>query len=287
MADNVRHIRANGIGFRMVERGSGEPLILLHGFTGSAASWFSINDDLAQDHRVVAIDLIGHGGSEAPVDLTHYAFEQAVDDLAEIASQPGINRAAWLGYSMGGRLALGLALRHPKRVAALILESAAPGIRDEDARIERRAADEALARRIEEIGMEAFVAEWERLPPWDSQRSLPVEILRRQREARLGNLAIGLANSLRGMGQGAQSSFWDRLGEVDAPVLLVAGALDAKFAGIAAQMRAAMPHAALRIVPHAGHAVHLERPRTFVDAVGEFLARHRRLAMGTPQETTR
>jgi 2-succinyl-6-hydroxy-2,4-cyclohexadiene-1-carboxylate synthase len=265
-------VRINGIDFHVEDHGSGPPLVLLHGFTGSSASWSPVVHDLASTSRVVAIDIIGHGASAAPEDHSRYAFEQAVRDLAEVATQLGIARAAWLGYSMGGRLALGMAVDHPQRVSSLILASATAGIQHETDRLQRVEADQVLARRIEEAGIETFVHEWERLPIWESQRTLPAEVLQFQREIRLRNRAVGLANSLRGMGQGAQPSYWDRLGEIDVPVLLMAGALDRKFVGIAGQMGVRIAGAQLSVVPDAGHAVHLERPREFLDEVREFLA---------------
>ena len=261
----------HGIDFHVVDHGNGPPLVLLHGFTGSSASWSWVGNDLAWDHRVIAIDLIGHGASSAPRDPSRYSFEHALDDLAEVIYQFGLDRAAWLGYSMGGRLALGLALRHPNRVSAVILESATPGIPNEGERLQRGAADEELARRIEEIGVEAFVVEWERLPMWESQRALPIEVLQHQRDLRLRNSDIGLANSLRGMGQGAQPSYWDRLGEIQAPVLLIAGSLDRKYAGLAGQMGIKIPDVTLSVVPDAGHAVHFERPRQFAASIRDFL----------------
>jgi 2-succinyl-6-hydroxy-2,4-cyclohexadiene-1-carboxylate synthase len=269
-------VRANGIDFHVEDQGSGTPLVLLHGFTGSAASWSPVSRDLAGLHRVIAIDIIGHGASSAPEDPSRYHFEQALHDLAQVIAQLGITRAAWLGYSMGGRLALGMAVNHPDLVSALILESATAGIQDEHERHERAEADLVLAQRIEEIGVEAFVDEWERLPIWESQRALPVDVLRLQRDIRLRNRAIGLANSLRGMGQGAQPSYWDRLSEIDVPVLLMAGALDRKFVGIAGQMGIRIADATLSIVPEAGHVVHLERPDEFFSDVREFLARYER-----------
>jgi 2-succinyl-6-hydroxy-2,4-cyclohexadiene-1-carboxylate synthase len=264
-------VRAHDIDFNVVDHGNGPPLVLLHGFTGSSDSWSRVGHDLARHHRVIAIDLIGHGASSAPRDPSRYGFDQALDDLAEVIYQLGLARAAWLGYSMGGRLALGLALRHPNRVSSLILESATPGIQDEGERLQRSAADETLARRIEEVGVEAFVGEWERLPMWESQRALPDEVLQHQRDLRLRNSVVGLANSLRGMGQGAQPSYWDRLGEIRTPVLLIAGSLDRKFAGLAGQMGIKIPDATLSVVPEAGHAVHLERPQQFTASVRDFL----------------
>ena len=174
---------------------------------------------------------------------------------------------------MGGRLALGMAVDHPEKVSSLILESATPGIQHENERLQRAEADQELARRIEEVGIERFVDEWEQLPIWESQRALPAEVLQFQREIRLRNRTEGLANSLCGMGQGAQPSYWDRLGEIGVPVLLMAGTLDRKFVGIAGQMGVRIAGAELSVVPDAGHAVHVERPREFLDEVRAFLAR--------------
>jgi 2-succinyl-6-hydroxy-2,4-cyclohexadiene-1-carboxylate synthase len=269
-------VRANGVDFQVEDRGNGPPLVLLHGFTGSAASWSPVSCDLASSHRVIAIDIIGHGASSAPVDRSRYTFQQALQDLAEVTAQLGITRASWLGYSMGGRLALGMALDYPDLVSSLILVSATAGIHDEHERHQRTEADQAIARRIEATGVEAFVDEWERLPIWESQRTLPDEVSRAQRDIRLGNRAVGLANSLRGMGQGVQPSYWDRLGEIEAPVLLMVGALDRKYVGIAGQMGVRIVDATLSVVPGAGHAVHLERPHEFVDDVRTFLARYER-----------
>jgi 2-succinyl-6-hydroxy-2,4-cyclohexadiene-1-carboxylate synthase len=266
-------VRANGLDFHVEDHGKGPPLVLLHGFTGSAASWVPFSRDLASDHRVIAIDLIGHGVSSAPADHSRYEFDQALHDLAEVTAQLGIARASWLGYSLGGRLALGMALDYPDRVSSLMLVSATAGIHDEHDRQQRTEADEVIGLRIEEAGVEAFVDEWERLPIWESQRSLSDEVSRVQRDIRLGNRAVGLANSLRGMGQGAQPSYWERLGEIEVPVLLMAGALDRKYVGIAGQMGVRIVDATLSVVPGAGHAVHLERPREFMDDVRTFLAR--------------
>jgi 2-succinyl-6-hydroxy-2,4-cyclohexadiene-1-carboxylate synthase len=286
MLAEVIRVQVNGIDFRILRQGSGEPLVLLHGFTGGADSWLPIAGELARDYRVHAIDLIGHGGSAVPEDGTRYAYKQAVDDLPAVLTALGIDRAAWLGYSLGGRLALGVAFAHPECVSALILESATAGIRDEDERASRRISDEALANRIEQHGIEAFVAQWEALPMWVSQQSLAPAVLAAQRAQRLASNPLGLANSLRGMGQGAQPSLWDRLGDVRAPTLLIAGALDTKFAGIAAEMSQSIPDATLALVPRAGHAVHLESPACFCEIVRAFLAR-RRAADTARQEVVR
>ena len=283
LAFEMPTIRVDGIDFHVEEFGGGPPLFLLHGFTGSSASWAPIGDDFTRRHRVIAIDLIGHGATSAPADPSRYAFERALDDLVEIADQFGVARASWLGYSMGGRLALGLALRYPLRVSALILESATAGIQDDEGRRQRAEEDDGLANRIEDVGVEAFVDEWAGLPMWESQCVLPAEVRQHQHDIRLRNRAIGLANSLRGMGQGVQPSYWDRLQEIDFPVLLIAGALDRKYSGIAGQMGIRIPEATLTMVPGAGHAVHLEQPKQFTDEVIEFLAIRESIETGNVQ----
>ncbi len=176
-----------------------------------------------------------------------------------------------LGYSMGARLALAFAVAHPDRVARLVLESGGAGIEDAVARASRREADEALADRIERDGIAVFVDEWERLPLWASQANLPGEIRRRQRERRLANWPQGLANSLRGFGQGVQPSLWYALPSLPMPVLAVAGGLDTKYAAIAERMGALVPCATTVVIPGAGHTPHLERPEEFWNAVEAFL----------------
>jgi len=279
-------VRVNGIDFHVEDLGSGTPLVLLHGFTGSIASWSPVIHELAKLRRVIAIDIIGHGASAAPEDPSHYMFEQALRELAQVTAELGVTRAAWLGYSLGGRLALGIAVDHPERVSSLILESATAGIQHEKERLQRAEADQGLARRIEDVGIETFVQEWERLPIWESQHTLPAEVLQFQREIRIRNRAVGLAHSLRGMGQGAQPSYWDHLDEIGVPVLLMAGALDRKFVGIAGQMGVRIAEAELSVIPDAGHAVHLERPREFLEDVREFVTKRDSPATSRSQEKT-
>jgi 2-succinyl-6-hydroxy-2,4-cyclohexadiene-1-carboxylate synthase len=266
----VPAVEIGGLTFHVEERGNGDAIVLLHGFTGSSASWDSVSDRLAVEHRVVAIDLIGHGHSAAPRNMSRYEFATAIDDLAKIASRLDCARATWAGYSMGGRLALGLALQHPRLVSVLVLESASPGIASAVERSRRWDADNALAHRIEERGVPAFVAAWERLPLWESQRSLPASVRERQRAIRLGQRAVGLANSLRGMGQGAQPPLWERLPELRLPVLLLAGGRDEKYVDIARRMDDVLPSSTLRIVPDAGHAIHLEQPALYATLVMDF-----------------
>lgn len=258
----------DGLRLGFEERGAGDPLLLIHGFTGSTEAWGEeILDALAARHRVLAVDLVGHGGSSRPHDPGRYTLDEVLGDLLELLDAAGVERARWVGYSMGGRVALGGAVLHPERVGGLVLESASPGLATEEERAERREADEALARRLEDEGIETFVERWMALPLFRTQRSLPAETRARERERRFRNDPRALAACLRGLGTGRQPSFWDRLGEVRAPTLLLAGGEDEKFTRLARAMGKAIPEARVHVVRGAGHTVHLEAPEAWLDAV--------------------
>lgn len=264
-------VHANGVRFNVAMGGAGEPLVLLHGFTGRAASWGAHLGALGDHVRTVAIDLLGHGGTEVPVDPRRYAMERCVADLAAVLDALGIGPASWLGYSLGGRVALACAVAYPARVRALVLEGASPGIADAAERAARIARDEELADAILRDGIEAFVDAWMRQPLFASQRRLGPAALAAVRAARCRNDPLGLANSLRGMGTGAQEPLWDRLPTLAVPALLVVGAEDLKFRRIAAAMAAELPRAAVAVVDAAGHTAHLENPAAFDACVLEFL----------------
>ncbi|HYM14190.1 MAG TPA: 2-succinyl-6-hydroxy-2,4-cyclohexadiene-1-carboxylate synthase [Dehalococcoidia bacterium] len=260
----------DGVQLNVELAGAGYPLLLLHGFTGGAATWHPVMSTL-REFRTIAPDLIGHGASDAPGDESRYAMACCVSDVVAILDALGVERAAVLGYSMGGRVALQFALAAPERVAALVLESASPGIDDRDERGGRVAADRALADSIERGGVAAFVDAWEDLPLWSTQARLPGRVRASLRVQRLRNSALGLANSLRGMGAGAQEPVLGRLGELAMPVLLIAGGEDKKYRDLAAAMQERIAGARAHIVEGAGHAVHLERPPAFARLVKEFL----------------
>ena len=251
--------------------GAGKPLVLLPGFTESAELWADNAAALAGSFKVVAVDLLGHGKSDAHGDAARYRFERCVEDLAAVQDALDIGHAHWLGYSMGGRIALAFALTHPGRVDRLILESASPGIADAAERCSRGERDEALALSIESDGVAAFVDEWLRQPLFATQARLSPETRAAARAVRLANSPVGMANSLRGAGAGAQVSYWNRLPELAASTLLLVGEEDEKFRAIAHAMVARMPSAKVAVIPGAGHSTHLENPAEFRRRVIEFL----------------
>jgi 2-succinyl-6-hydroxy-2,4-cyclohexadiene-1-carboxylate synthase len=255
----------------VLTQGQGSPLLLLHGFTGSAGSWWLQLDHWTARHRVIAPDLLGHGRSDAPADPERYALEAQAAQLADLLDVLEAAPAAVIGYSMGARLALVLALRHPGRVGRLVLESPSPGIADGVARAQRRAADEALAAEIERDGIEAFVAGWEVLPLFVTHAGLPPEVRLRLRQERLSQDPVGLAASLRGAGQGRMQPLHHDLTEIAVPALVLAGAHDETGVARAHLIADAMPQATLQVIADAGHTPHLEQPHRYLDAIDPFL----------------
>ena len=243
----------------VTDGGAGERVVLVHGFTQTLASMQPLAARLRDRYQVVRVDLPGHGGSPAPSS----SFEEAAAALGETGG-----RAAYLGYSLGGRLCLRLALDRPDLVRALILVGASPGLDDPAERAARRAADAERAAEIERTGVERFLDRWLAQPLF---ATLPAE--RAGRADRLTNSAANLAESLRRHGTGAQQPLWDRLPSLRMPVLLLAGAADAKFSALANRMATTIgPTARVALLPGAGHAAHLESPDETATLVREFLA---------------
>ena len=261
----------NDLRYHYHQSGTGPALLLLHGFTGSLVNWAPQLPCFSSHFTTISVDLPGHGLTQAPVDPDRYRHEQVTSDLDSIVVQLGLHRFHLLGYSMGGRLALALALSQPHRLRALVLESSSPGLADAGERAARRRQDESLARRIERKGMKDFISYWEQLPLFASQKRLSAETRGSLREQRMANSTRGLAGSLRGAGTGAQPSYWSQLSQMRMPALLLTGALDTKYCAVAARMAAVNPDFLAQQIVGAGHCVHLERPHQFQRAVLDFL----------------
>jgi 2-succinyl-6-hydroxy-2,4-cyclohexadiene-1-carboxylate synthase len=243
-----------------VSTGAGTRLALVHGFTQTGRSWRPLAELLGERHEVVTVDLPYHGRSAAT----------AVGSLEAAAAALGATcgRSVYVGYSLGGRVCLTLALAEPERVERLVLVSASPGLATAEERSARRAADEALAARLEAGGLEPFLEAWLAGPLFAHLDDGAADLASRRE-----NDPAALASALRVLGTGSQPSWWDRLGELEMPVLVCAGRLDAKFVAIGERMAAAIgPNATLSVVEGAGHAVPFEQPAAFAALVEAFAA---------------
>lgn len=259
---DLHHVASGDAGHRAV--------VFLHGFMGSAADWREAMKELEGRHRCLAVDLPGHGASTG-LPPGAYTIEGAARALLGLMEDLGVERPVISGYSMGGRLALYLALRHPDRCAGLFLESASPGLEDAGERAARRRADEQKAERLEGGDLRGFLEDWYRQPlfaPLARDRGL----LRRTIEDRMRNSPAGLASSLRGMGTGSQPSLWAELPGLRVPALSVAGGLDEKFVGISRRMASLAPTMRPAVVPGAGHNVHAESPEAYLSLLRDFLS---------------
>lgn len=245
-----------------VREGEGPGVVLVHGFTQTAKSWQPIAEDLARDHRVISVDAPGHGESAR--------LQVGLWEGARLLGRAG-GVGSYVGYSMGGRLCLHLALTDPSLVRALVLVGATAGQDEPLDRSARRDADEALARRLEVDGLDPFLERWLAQPLFAHLSPDAAGL-----EVRRENTVAGLASSLRLAGTGTmEPPLWDRLAELSMPVLVVAGADDPKFRTIGERLAASIgSNARMAIVTGAGHAAHLEAPGPFLDVVRPFLDDH-------------
>jgi 2-succinyl-6-hydroxy-2,4-cyclohexadiene-1-carboxylate synthase len=238
--------------------GSGSSFVWLHGFTQTRASAHQFRSILAGSHELLTLDLPGHGSAQS---LTG-TLEETADLVALVLPDEPV---ALGGYSFGGRVALHVALRHPERVDKLVLLSATRGIENESLRTERRARDEALAARIEDIGTDAFLHEWLSQPMFANLPHDPIERAARSRNAQ------GLANSLRWAGTGTQSWLEPHLAKISADTLTIAGANDEKFSVEARAIAAGVNKGREELVNGAAHAAHLEMPGVTARLIDDFL----------------
>jgi 2-succinyl-6-hydroxy-2,4-cyclohexadiene-1-carboxylate synthase len=281
-----QRVDIDGLGWAVRETGSGPALLLLHGFTGSGRSWDGGLADAAVEagFSVIVPDLPGHGGTGwragrpagpvagvHPDDLSRASIERSADDLVELLDALGQRSAHVVGYSMGARVALRLAIAHPACVGRLVLEAASAGIADDAERTSRRAADEALTQILERGGIVGFVDAWERSPVLAGEARLSAATRSALREIRLGHDPAGLAASLRAAGQGAMEPLHGRLGDVAAATLVIVGAGDPARER-AATVAAGIPGARLAVVDEAAHAPHLEAPDAFRRLVLDFVS---------------
>ena len=235
-----------------------QDIVLLHGFAGTGAMWDAVRARLDEErYRAVAPDLPGHGSAAAVSPVT---FESCVEHVLGAAPE----RFTLCGYSMGGRIALHLALAAPARIERLLLVSTTAGIEDERERAARATADRRRAARAEQGNIAEFVAEWTSQPlfagtPPDAAAAWRADLER--------NDPMALAAVLRGIGTGSMEPLWTRLGQLQMPVTVVVGDRDERFAAIGARMAREVRDGRLVVIPKVGHGLPREAPQALADVL--------------------
>lgn len=233
-------------------------MVLLHGFTQNTRCWGPIIDELAVDYEVVAIDAPGHGGSSS--------IQADLPTAARLVGAVG-GRGTYVGYSMGGRILLHLALQNPQLVEKLVLIGTSAGIVDSAERHERLQQDRALAHHITSIGIAAFIDEWLSKPLFDG-----LDPVAAARDQRLTNSADAIAASLEVAGVGTQVPLWDQLATLAMPVLAITGSRDEKFKPLTQRLVDEIgENATFAEIPNAGHTAHLENPTEFIAILRSWL----------------
>ena len=235
-------------------------LVLLHGFTGSAASFDDVLPHLAPrggGARLFRPLLLGHGASAAPGVLR---FEQEVDRLGAEIRRAGFSGAHLCGYSLGARLGLGLLARHASLFRSATLIGVHPGLSDPGERAARIGSDERWCELLSRQGLPGFLRAWEAQPLFDTQRELSGPERARQRQIRQSHSADGLMRALRVLGLGQMPDYRGVLPALELRVRLLVGSRDAKFESLASALAAASRRIGLLRVEGAGHNLLLEAP---------------------------
>ncbi|MGA7809326.1 alpha/beta fold hydrolase [Bradyrhizobium sp.] len=233
--------------------GDGPPVLLTHGYSSTSTMWNGQIEALSKRHKLVLWDMRGHGQSDYPTDPAAYSEALTVGDMAALLDAVGAKAAIVGGLSLGGYMSLAFYRAHPERVSALLIIDTGPGFKKDDAREawNRRALD--TAERFEREGLDVLKA------------------ASRERSTVSHRDASGLARAARGMLTQRDARVIELLADIKVPSLVVVGADDAPFLAASDYMAAKIPGARKVVIPAAGHAVNIDQPQAFIDAVELFL----------------
>nr|WP_293090492.1 2-succinyl-6-hydroxy-2,4-cyclohexadiene-1-carboxylate synthase [Okeania sp. SIO3B5] len=243
-------------------------ILLLHGFMGSSNDFVDFIPQLCEYFCCLIVDLPGHGKTIVNGSDEYYDMENTAIALIHLLDELKIDKCYLFGYSMGGRLALYMAINFPTRFNKLILESASPGLKTEMERSLRRQSDLKLADKLENSNFQEFLSNWYNQALFKSLRQN--NSFEKVIERRLENNPLELARSLRNLGTGNQPSLWDKLSNYQIPTLLMVGEFDDKFQVINLKIAELCQVANLKIIPESGHNIHWENPQKWIETLRIF-----------------
>ena len=255
--------------FHKIE-GSGTPLLLIHGFTGSHKSFDKISNFLKIYFKVITIDMIGHGKS-MDYKKENYSFDQSIQDISSILESQSLKKINILGYSLGGRLAMQFVNKNPNKINKLIICSASNGIKNKKERENRIISDSKIINLLENYPLDHFVNYWQNLKLWQSEKRLDIKKIIQLRKIRLTQNKIGLALSLSNQGQGVQEYLGDQLRSIKANTLIMFGEKDKKYKEISKEIHNLIENSKLEMVPNSGHNIILENPIFISQKVKHFI----------------
>jgi 2-succinyl-6-hydroxy-2,4-cyclohexadiene-1-carboxylate synthase len=244
---------------------------------GEGSDWADVAQSLAKTHRCICLDLPGHGQNWTKLDQTGSLMDEIARALLIRLNTLGVDAFDLVGYSMGGRLAFYVALICPQRVKRLIIESASPGLKSEEARQQRKNTDKDLARKLERVNGNLleffnFLQAWYDQPFFRNLHK-DTEKMDRMLERRMNNKPEQLAAMLRGMGTGVQPNLWEKLPDIQVPTLLITGEEDRKFCFIAEAMSDLSENIAVEELAGCGHNTHVENTDAFCTVLKYFLTK--------------
>ncbi len=259
-----------GVDINYLDEGEGRPIMLIHGFSSNLKSWDEQMPALSSRYRVVRYDCRGHGKSESPADPAAYSQEILVREALGLLDELGIDRACVCGHSMGGNVALHMAINHPDRVDASIVACTGSGSSKDDGFKERF---QVIAEMLDRGELDQFTETLLSAPSFSVFGRLRPDILEKQREWLLGNDARGLANTIRGVQMKRPSimSLEEKLKNLNVPSLILVGDEDIPCTEPAYFMHKHIPRSKLVVFPQTGHILNLERPSDFNREVMVFL----------------
>ena len=246
-------IDRDGVNIHYEVHGSGPALLLTHGYSSTSAMWQGQIEALSKNHQLVLWDMRGHGQSDYTDDPAAYSEAETVADMAALLDQVGATSAIVGGLSLGGYMSLAFYRAHPERVRALLIIDTGPGFKKDDAR-------DAWNRRAHDTG-----------DRFEREGLAVLKSASRERSSVSHRDASGLARAARGMLTQRDARIIESLPDIKVPSLVVVGADDTPFLAASDYMAAKIPGARKVVIPFAGHAVNIDQPQAFIDAVLPFL----------------
>jgi 2-succinyl-6-hydroxy-2,4-cyclohexadiene-1-carboxylate synthase len=249
-----------------------DTVLFIHGFTGCAEDWFPVIEQLPESFNYAAIDLVGHGKSDKPVNPDYYTTESLIDQIKFVKDKLANDRQIILiGYSMGGRAALSFATTYPKEIKGLILESASAGIKNDTERNKRYEDDLKLVQFIHDHTMEEFIEFWYDQEMFNTQRRFSNDKIKKLHKKKYDNSKIGMMNMLKGFSTGIMPPLHDKLKLIPVKTILISGELDSKYTFINSKIVRGFHKAKHKVVKNSGHNTHLEEPKRFIEIVTNYL----------------